>query len=70
MKKNIHPTYFLTKVKCACGAEYEVYGTKKEIFVEVCRNCSPLFTGTEEAKVVIGRVERFRKRYSKNKKEE
>lgn len=70
MKKKIHPQYILTKVKCACGAEYEVYGTKKEIFVEACKNCSPLFTGKEETKVLVGRVEKFLKRYSKKKKEE
>ncbi len=69
MKKKIHPQYILTKVKCACGAEYEVYGTKKEIFVETCRSCSPLFTGKEETKVIIGRVEKFVKKYSKKKKE-
>jgi len=70
MKKKIHPQYILTKVRCACGAEYEVYGTKKEIFVESCRSCSPLFTGKEETKVIVGRVERFIKKYSKKKKEE
>ncbi|MER3570183.1 MAG: 50S ribosomal protein L31 [Patescibacteria group bacterium] len=64
MKKNLHPQYFLTKIKCACGAEYETYGTKKEIFVEVCKNCSPIFTGKEETRV-LGRAEKFRRKYSK-----
>lgn len=67
MKKKIHPQYFLAKVKCACGAEYEIPATKKEIFVEVCRNCSPLFTGKEETKPIIGRVEKFLKRQAKKK---
>jgi large subunit ribosomal protein L31 len=68
MKKNIHPQYFLAKIKCACGAEYEIPATKKEIFVEICRNCSPVFTGKEETKVVMGRVEKFLKRAGKKNK--
>jgi large subunit ribosomal protein L31 len=67
MKKKIHPQYFLAKVKCACGAEYEIPTTKKEIFVEICRNCSPVFTGKEETKVVMGQVEKFLKRAGKKK---
>jgi large subunit ribosomal protein L31 len=67
MKKKIHPQYFLAKVKCACGAQYEIPSTKKEIFVEICRNCSPVFTGKEETKVVMGQVEKFLKRAKKKK---
>lgn len=65
MKKKIHPQYFLAKVKCACGAEFETPATKKEIIVEICKNCSPLFTGKEETKVIIGQVEKFLKRQKK-----
>ena len=68
MKKEIHPQYFLAKVKCACGAEYEIPATKKEIFVEVCKNCSPIFTGKEETKRIMGRVEKFIKRQKKRSK--
>jgi large subunit ribosomal protein L31 len=67
MKKKIHPQYFLAKVKCACGAEYEIPATKKEIFVEICRNCSPIFTGKEETKAVVGQVEKFLKRQRRKK---
>jgi large subunit ribosomal protein L31 len=67
MKKKIHPQYFLAKVKCACGTEYEIPATKKEIFVEICRNCSPVFTGKEETKVIMGQVEKFLKRAGKKK---
>ncbi len=66
MKKNIHPKYFKTKVKCACGSEFEVYSTKENINVEVCRNCSPLFIGTEEKRVAIGQVEKFLRKYKKS----
>ncbi len=68
MKKKIHPQLFLAKVRCACGAEYEIPATKKEILVEVCRNCSPIFTGKEETKVVMGQVEKFLKRQRKTTK--
>ena len=67
MKKNIHPQIFLTKIKCACGAEYEIPSTKKEIVVEACRNCAPIFTGKEETKVIIGQVEKFLQRQRKAK---
>ena len=66
MKKKIHPQYLLAKIKCTCGSEYEIPATKKEIFVEVCKNCSPIFTGKEETKI-IGRVEKFLKRAGKKK---
>ncbi|MCS7183881.1 MAG: 50S ribosomal protein L31 [Patescibacteria group bacterium] len=65
MKKKIHPSYFKTTVKCACGQKYEVFSTEKEISVEICRNCSPIFIGTEEKKVVTGQIEKFRKKYKK-----
>ncbi|MCS7200711.1 MAG: 50S ribosomal protein L31 [Patescibacteria group bacterium] len=68
MKKGVHPQQFLAKIKCACGQVYEIPSTKKEILVEICRNCSPVFTGKEETKPVIGRVERFLKKQARSKK--
>lgn len=66
MKNKIHPQYFIAKVKCACGASYDIPATKKEINIEICKNCSPVFTGKEERKT-IGRVERFLRKQSKRK---
>ncbi|GIW66304.1 MAG: 50S ribosomal protein L31 [Candidatus Parcubacteria bacterium] len=63
MKNKIHPPYFKTTVKCACGQTYEVYSTLKEINIEICKNCSPIFIGTEEKKVITGQVEKFRRKY-------
>ncbi len=68
MKKKIHPQLFLARIRCACGNEYEIPATKKEIIVEACRNCSPVFTGKEETKVVMGQVEKFLKRQKGTKK--
>jgi len=68
MKRNIHPNYIKSVVKCACGQLYEVFSTKPNIEVEICKNCSPIFIGTEEKKVIMGQIEKFIKRYRKNKK--
>lgn len=64
MKKEIHPNYELATVTCACGEQYQVYSTIKNIFVETCKKCSPIFTGGE-IKVVIGQVEKFLRRKAK-----
>lgn len=64
MKKKIHPNYELATVTCACGEQYQVYSTIKNIFVETCKKCSPVFTGGE-TKVVVGQVEKFLRRKAK-----
>jgi large subunit ribosomal protein L31 len=39
MKDKIHPKYHKAKVRCACGNEFEIGSTIKEIKVEICSNC-------------------------------
>ena len=65
MKKGIHPEYHLAKARCACGNEFEVGSTLKEIRVEVCSKCHPFFTGKQKLVDTAGRVERFRRKYEK-----
>jgi len=65
MKKNIHPTYKQTVIKCACGHELEVGSTKEDIRVEICSKCHPFFTGKQKLIDTAGRIERFRKKYEK-----
>ena len=66
MKKNIHPPYFPNaKVKCACGAEFEVGSTKEFLEIEICSKCHPFYTGKEKIIDTMGRVEKFRKRLEK-----
>jgi len=66
MKKNIHPPYFPNaKVKCACGAEFEVGSTKEFLETEICSKCHPFYTGKEKILDTMGRVEKFRKRLEK-----
>ena len=63
MKAEIHPEYHESATaKCACGATYKVGSTKKEIHVEICSACHPLYTGNDKIIDTAGRVERFKKR--------
>ena len=65
MKKGIHPEYYNAKVRCACGNEFEIGSTVKEINVEICSACHPFFTGKQKLVDSAGRVERFRRKYAK-----
>jgi large subunit ribosomal protein L31 len=65
MKKDIHPDYSDTTIKCACGNEIEVGATRSDIRVEICSNCHPFFTGKQKLVDTAGRIERFRKKYAK-----
>jgi large subunit ribosomal protein L31 len=65
MKKGIHPQYFEEAiVKCACGNEFKVGSTKKEIRVEICSKCHPFFTGEMKFVDTEGRIEKFMKKYA------
>jgi large subunit ribosomal protein L31 len=64
MKKGIHPEYYRTTVRCACGNEFETGSTVKEINVEICSKCHPFFTGKQKLVDSAGRVERFRRKYA------
>ena len=66
MKLDIHPEYFETKVRCACGAEVETRTTLKDLQVEICSKCHPFFTGEQRIVDTEGRVERLRRRYNLN----
>jgi large subunit ribosomal protein L31 len=66
MKKDIHPTYYPdAKVTCACGNEFTVGSTVKEISVELCSNCHPFYTGKQKLVDTARRVEKFQERAAK-----
>jgi large subunit ribosomal protein L31 len=65
MKADIHPTYRLTQIRCACGNVIETGSTRDNITVEICSNCHPFFTGKQKLVDTAGRIERFRKKYQK-----
>jgi len=63
MKTDIHPEFYIdAKATCACGAEYTVGSTMKDIRVEICSNCHPFYTGKEKVLDTAGRVEKFKAR--------
>jgi large subunit ribosomal protein L31 len=70
LKDKIHPKYFDTTIRCACGNEIQVGSTKKDIRVEICSKCHPFFTGKQKLVDTAGRIERFRKKYEKFQKQE
>lgn len=65
MKEGIHPQYHKVKVHCACGESFETGSTKKEIRVEICSKCHPMFTGKQRIMDSGGQVEKFKKRLEK-----
>ena len=67
MKKNIHPEMKDTTVTCACGATFKTRSTKENIFVEVCSECHPFYTGQQKAAQARGRIDKFNKKYGLNK---
>lgn len=69
MKSGIHPPYHAVTVVCACGNSFVTRSTRKgEIRVEICSNCHPFFTGRQKLLDTAGRVDRFRRKYSRSKK--
>ena len=63
MKSGIHPNYQPTTIRCACGAVIETGSTKKDITVEICSKCHPVYTGKQKLVDTSGRVDKFNKKY-------
>ena len=65
-------TYFLLskmKVTCSCGNSFETQSTYgKDLHVEICSSCHPFYTGQQKIVDTAGRVDSFRRKYSKRKK--
>lgn len=65
MKQGIHPDYKQATVHCACGNRFLTRSTQDDIHVDVCSVCHPFFTGKQRLMDTAGRVERFRRKWSK-----
>ena len=66
MKAEIHPQYTEIKVTCSCGEAFSTRSTMGEdLQVEVCSACHPFYTGQQKIMDTAGRVDNFRKRYSR-----
>ncbi len=64
MKKELHPKYFQSKVKCSCGNEFVAGSTKESIHVEICSKCHPFYTGTQKLNLDDGgAIGKFKKKY-------
>lgn len=63
MKDKIHPNWNReAHVHCACGHTFTTGSTLKEISVEICSACHPLFTGQQKFIDTAGRVDKFNQR--------
>jgi len=67
MKTSVHPKYEDCTIICACGNVAKTRSTKKSINVEICSKCHPFFTGKQKFVDAEGRVDKFLKKYNKNK---
>lgn len=67
MKSELHPNYEETTITCACGETIHTRSTRKNIRVEICSKCHPFFTGEKKFVDTAGRIERFSRRYKKDK---
>ena len=68
MKKDIHPSYGESIVRCACGETFKSGSVKGELKVEICSKCHHLLCpGTDCGRHKLvdsgGRVDKFKKRY-------
>ena len=63
MKKDIHPEYFVTEVKCSCGNSFQTRATVEKLQIDICSACHPFYTGTMKYIDSAGRVEKFQKKY-------
>ena len=68
MKQGIHPELKLVTVECACGNSFQTHSTTDDLRLEICSDCHPFFTGKQKLVDTAGRVERFQRRYAKQKK--
>jgi len=63
VKAGIHPEYYEAKVRCACGHEFVVGSTQKEIKLDICSKCHPFFTGKQKFVDTAGRVDKYFRKY-------
>lgn len=60
MKTDIHPKYEDATITCACGEVIKTRSTVKEMRVEICSKCHPIFTGKKKLLDTEGIVDKFK----------
>ena len=64
MKKEVHPKYGPTTIRCACGNVMETKSTVMgTVQVDLCSSCHPFFTGQQRVMDTAGRIDRFKKKF-------
>ena len=64
IKKNLHPTFYNTKVYSDGKCILELGTTRKELFVDIWSGNHPFYTGLKKIIDTEGRVEQFNKKYN------
>ena len=65
MKQGIHPELFEVEAICSCKHTIKIRSTQKVIHSTLCSNCHPFFTGQQKFVDTAGRIEKFKKKYTK-----
>ncbi len=64
MQADIHPKYYETKVTCGCGNTFVTGSIRKELKVDICNACHPVYTGKLKFVVTAGRIEKFKNKFA------
>ena len=68
MKKNIHPQYYDDAVvTCSCGHTFKTGSTQQTLFVELCSQCHPFYTGEQRIVDTENLVAKYEERVKKAK---
>ena len=68
MKTDIHPAYHELKATCSCGNVVTVGSTREQaLYLDVCSECHPVYTGKQKVADTGGRIDRFNKRFGTKK---
>jgi len=63
MKKEIHPKYGPSTIRCACGNVIETRSVMPQMQVDICSSCHPFYTGKQKILDTAGRIDRFKKKF-------
>ena len=69
MKTDIPPTYHELTASCSCVNVVKVGSTRsKSIYLDVCSECHPFYTGKQKVLDTGDRIDRFNRRFGGKKK--
>ncbi len=65
VKKDIHPSYNEVNIQCVCGNTFSTKSTSNIAKIDICSACHPFYTGKQKILDTEGRIEKFRKKYTR-----